>query len=462
MADLEITFCGVKSPNPFWLASAPPANTGGQVMRAFDAGWGGAVWKTLGDPITNVSSRFGGIDYANARMMGLNNIELITDRPLEVNLKEMYEVKKRYPKHTLVASLMVETRENWREIIKKVEDVGSDLLELNFGCPHGMCERGMGSAVGQEPKVLEEITRWVVEEAKVPVIVKLTPNTGDINEPAEAAAKGGAHAISLINTIKSLIGVDLEKMVPTPRVATKSTNGGYCGPAVKPIALFMVSQVAKNELSGKLPISGIGGISNWRDAAEFIALGATSVQVCTAVMHYGYRIVEDMIEGLSDFLDSRGMKSVEELRGKALGSYVEWGELDLDYNIKAEINADTCIGCNLCYTACMDGAHQCIHIPGRTKEQSVAAGHYHIPDVVALTPVKVAGVPAGRFVPVVDEHECIGCNLCALVCPVPGTISMVERPGSLGKTETWNDRVAQGRDLNPGSLDSTVAKRAGR
>lgn len=460
MADLSIDFCGVKSPNPFWLASAPPANTGGQVMRAFDAGWGGAVWKTLGDPITNVSSRFGGIDYGSTRMMGLNNIELITDRPLEVNLREMYEVKKRYPKHTLVASLMVESKENWKEIIKKVQDVGSDLLELNFGCPHGMCERGMGSAVGQEPKVLEEITRWVVEEAKVPVIIKLTPNTGDINEPAEAAAKGGAHAISLINTIKSLIGLDLDRMVPLPRVDKQSTNGGYCGPAVKPIALFMVSQVAKNPLSGKLPISGIGGISNWRDAAEFIALGSTSVQVCTAVMHYGYRIVEDMIEGLTDFLDSKGMKSVNELRGKALSAYTEWGDLDLDYNIKARINAESCIGCNLCYTACMDGAHQCIHIPGRSKEQSLAAGHYHIPEHIPAVPVKVAGMPAGRHVPVVDDHECIGCNLCALVCPVPGTITMEQVPGSLGKTETWNDRVATGRDLNPGSLISTIEKRA--
>jgi dihydropyrimidine dehydrogenase (NAD+) subunit PreA len=462
MADLSINLAGIRSPNPFWLASAPPTNTGDQVMRAFDAGWGGAVWKTLGDPVTNVSSRFGGIDYANARMMGLNHIELITDRPLEVNLREMYEVKKRYPKHTLVASLMVETRENWREIIKKVEDVGSDILELNFGCPHGMCERGMGSAVGQEPKVLEEITRWVVEDSKLPVIVKLTPNTGDINEPAEAAARGGAHAISLINTIKSLIGVDLEKMVPTPRVGGQSTNGGFCGPAVKPIALFMVSQVAKNELSGKLPISGIGGVTNWRDAVEFLLLGASNVQVCTEVMLRGYRIVEDMIEGLSDFLDSRGMKSVEELRGKALPSYVDWGDLDLDYNIKASINADTCIGCNLCYTACMDGAHQCIHLAGRTKEQAIAAGHYHVPESVPAVPVKVAGTPLGRFVPVVDEHECIGCNLCALVCPVPGTITMVQRAGSIGHKETWNDRVAQGRDINPGAMDSTLAKRARR
>ncbi len=462
MADLSIDFCGIKSPNPFWLASAPPANTGGQVMRAFDAGWGGAVWKTLGDPITNVSSRFGGIDYANARMMGLNNIELITDRPLEVNFREIYEVKKRYPKHAVIASLMVETRENWREIIRRAEDAGSDGLELNFGCPHGMCERGMGSAVGQEPKVLEEITRWAVEDAKTPVIIKLTPNTGDINEPAEAAARGGAHALSLINTIKSLIGVDLDRLVPNPRVGDASTNGGYCGPAVKPIALFMLSQVAKNPHTAKLPLSGIGGISNWRDAAEFIALGATSVQVCTAVMHYGYRIVEDMIEGLSDYLDSKGMKSVAELRGLALPSYREWGELDLDYSLKARIDADKCIGCNLCYTACMDGAHQCIHLPNRSHDEALRAGHTHVPSQVPVVPVKVGGVPAGRFVPFVDDHECIGCNLCSLVCPVPGCISMEEVPGPIGHRQTWTDRIAAGTDLNPGSLESTLAKRARR
>ena len=171
MADLSIDFCGIKSPNPFWLASAPPTNTGDQVKRAFDAGWGGAVWKTLGNPIVNVSSRFGGLDYGNTRMVGLNNIELITDRPIEVNLAEMADVKKQYPDHVLVASLMVETKEEWKEIIKKVEDVGSDSLELNFGCPHGMCERGMGSAVGQEPKVNERITGWAKEFATVPVLV---------------------------------------------------------------------------------------------------------------------------------------------------------------------------------------------------------------------------------------------------------------------------------------------------
>ena len=171
MADLSIDMCGIKSPNPFWLASGPPSNSGEQVMRAFDAGWGGAVWKTLGEPIVNVSSRLGAVDYSGARMMGLNNIELITDRPLETNLKEIYAVKKRYPDQAVVASLMVETKEEWRDIIKRSEDAGADGLELNFGCPHGMCERGMGSAVGQEPRVLAEITPWVKEYATVPVLV---------------------------------------------------------------------------------------------------------------------------------------------------------------------------------------------------------------------------------------------------------------------------------------------------
>src|SRR5262247_1242817 len=218
MADLSIDFAGIKSPNPFWLASAPPTNTGDQIMRAFDLGWGGAVWKTLGDPIVDTSSRFGSLDVGGARMVGFNNIELITDRPLEVNLREVAQVKKKFPKHAVIVSLMVESKDDWRDIIKASIDAGADGLELNFGCPHGMCERGMGSAVGNEPKVLEEIARWAVEFAKTPVIVKLTPNIGDITEPGEAVLRSGAHAISLINTIKSIIGVDLESMVPLPRV----------------------------------------------------------------------------------------------------------------------------------------------------------------------------------------------------------------------------------------------------
>src|SRR5580658_6484207 len=416
MADLSIDFCGIRSPNPFWLASAPPANTGEQVMRAFDAGWGGAVWKTLGDPIVNVTSRFGGVDYTGQRMMGLNNIELITDRPLSVNLAEIREVKRRYPKHAVIASLMTETKNDWKTLIRKVEDSGCDGLELNFGCPHGMCERGMGSSVGQEPKLLEEITSWTKEFAKTPVLVKLTPNTGDITEPGLAAVRGGADGIALINTIKSLIGVDLDRMVPLPRVARASTNGGYCGPAVKPIALHMVAALARDPATHKIPISGIGGIGTWRDAAEFLALGATSVQVCTAVMHYGYRIVEDMIEGLSEYLDSRGMKSVSDLVGRAVPAYKEWGELDLAYKLVAKIDAKTCIGCQLCVTACWDGAHQCIFTGAFDKARPP---HAHTHGHATAPKPQVLGAIAGDRVPWVDEPECVGCNLCQIVCPVP-------------------------------------------
>lgn len=434
MTDLSIEFCGVKSPNPFWLASAPPTNTGDQIMRAFDHGWGGAVWKTLGVPIENVSSRFGGIAYAGKRLMGLNNIELITDRPLDVNFREIAQVKKRYPHNTIIVSLMVESKEEWREIITRSEDAGADLLELNFGCPHGMCERGMGSAVGSEPEVLREITSWAVDFAKVPVIVKLTPNIGDITESGIAAVEGGAPAISLINTIKSLMGVDLDRMVPHPRVGRASTNGGYCGPAVKPIALYMLASLARHQKTARAVYSGIGGIANWRDAAEFIALGATSVQVCTAVMHHGYRVVEDMIDGLSNYLTQKGMASLNDLRGQAVSSFKEWGDLDLSYRVVAQINEDKCIGCNKCYVACLDGSHQCIYLPGMTHEGAQALGHPHAPAKEFF--VKHAQSKA----PFVDEHECVGCNLCQLVCPVDECITMVEQPIT-GKHLTWKEKM---------------------
>src|SRR5213075_2338288 len=211
MADLSVNFAGIKSPDPFWLASAPPTNMGSMVERAFDAGWGGAVWKTLGEPIVNVSSRYSSVDWSGQRMMGLNNIELITDRPLDVNLREISEVKKRYPRHAVIASLMVEsTRDAWHQIVRQSEDAGADGLELNFGCPHGMSERGMGSAVGQVPEYTTLITGWVKEVARTPVLVKLTPNISDIRTVARAARAGGADGLSAINTLNSITGVDLD------------------------------------------------------------------------------------------------------------------------------------------------------------------------------------------------------------------------------------------------------------
>lgn len=411
MANLLVNFAGIKSPNPFWLASAPPTNSGYQIMKAFDAGWGGAVWKTLGVPVVNVSSRYGSLNYRDTRMMGFNNIELITDRPLRDNLREIEEVKKRFPNHAVIASLMVETREEWHQIMNDVTNAGADGVELNFGCPHGMCERGMGSAVGQEPKVLKTIVSWVKEVATIPVIVKLTPNISDITRPAVAAVEGGGDAISLINTIQSIIGVDIDNFVPYPVVDGKSTNGGYCGPAVKPIAMNMVKNCAQHP-QVNIPISGIGGVENWRDAVEFILLGASTVQVCTAVMHYGFGIIREIIPGIEKYMDEKGFATIGDMVGKALPNVKHWEDLNLKYKIVADINEDKCIGCQLCYTACEDGAHQAIGLSDDILNRK----------------------------PHIIEENCVGCNLCSLVCPVEGCITMERRDD--GKQDlTWKERT---------------------
>jgi dihydropyrimidine dehydrogenase (NAD+) subunit PreA len=272
-------------------------------------------------------------------MMGFNNIELISDRPIEVNLREISEVKKRYPKHAVIASLMVESkREVWHDIVKRSEDAGADGLELNFGCPHGMSERGMGSAVGQVPEYACMITEWVKEAARTPVLVKLTPNISDIRTVARAAKRGRADGLSAINTINSITGIDLDTLTPRPNVGGYSSHGGYCGPAVKPIALNMVQQIAADPEVG-IPISGIGGVSNWRDAAEFILLGCGSVQVCTAAMHYGYRMVEDLIDGLANWMDEKGFATVADFCGLSVPKVTEWKHLDLNYKIVARISA---------------------------------------------------------------------------------------------------------------------------
>ena len=414
MADLRINLAGIQSPNPFWLASAPPTNSGYQVQRAFEAGWGGAVWKTLGDPILNVSSRFAAVSFNGQRVAGFNNIELITDRPLEVNLQEIYETKKRFPNHAIIASVMVEPKqEKWHEIIKRVQDVGVDGFELNFGCPHGMAERGMGAASGQVPELVEKQTFWAKEVATVPVIVKLTPNITDITATARAAVEGGADSISMINTINSLAGVDLNTWNTIPNVAGKGAHGGYCGPAVKPIALNMVGECARNPYIN-VPISGIGGISNWQDATEFLLMGATGVQVCTAAMHHGFSIVEDMIDGLNNYLDEKGIASVMDIVGKSVPKYSDWGDLDLNYKVVAKIKNDVCINCNKCHIACEDTSHQCI-------------------DML----VGADGKPMLK----VREEDCVGCNLCSIVCPVDGAIEMIELKDTL-PSMSWNERQA--------------------
>ncbi len=431
MADLSIEFAGIKSPNPFWLASAPPSNTGAQVHKAFEAGWGGAVWKTIGPPVLNVSNRYGAWHFGNQKMLGINNVELISDRPLETNLREIREIKRAWPDRAVIVSAMVESDpEAWAQIVHQIEDTGADGIELNYGCPHGMSERGMGSAVGQVPEYCEQITGWVKSAAKIPVIVKLTPNITNIVSPARAAVAAGADAISLINTINSITGVDLDTFDIVPSIAGKGGHGGYAGPAIKPIALNMVSSVASDptvKASG-IPVSAMGGISNWQDCAEFLLLGAGSLQVCTAVMHYGFRIVEDMCDGLSRWLDAKGYKSVTEIRGKSLGKLSDFGGLDLSFRAVARIDQAKCIKCDLCYVACNDTAHQCIDL--YSNGAITAPGSYDIRSNGRVEATQT------RPQPVVRGEDCVGCRLCYNVCPVEGCIQMVELPSRQPKT-TW-------------------------
>jgi dihydropyrimidine dehydrogenase (NAD+) subunit PreA len=409
MADLKSNFAGIQSPNPFWLASAPPTDKAVNVNRAFEAGWGGVVWKTLGEagpPVVNVNGpRYGALLTPDRRLMGFNNIELITDRDLEINLREITEVKRNWADRAMIVSLMVPcVEESWKAILARVNDTGADGIELNFGCPHGMSERGMGAAVGQVPEYIEMVTAWCKHYSNLPVIVKLTPNITDVRLPARAAKKGGADAVSLINTINSIMGVDPYTLTMSPSTGGKGSHGGYCGPAVKPIALNMVAEIARDPQTAGLPISGIGGVGTWRDALDYIALGAGNVQVCTAAMVYGFKIVQEMSDGLSNYMDEMGFNSVEDIRGKALPTVSDWRYLNLNHITKAVINQDSCIQCGRCHIACEDTSHQ------------------------AITAMK----DGKRFFEV-KEDECVGCNLCVVVCPVPECISL--------------------RDLAPGETD---------
>ena len=433
MANLHTTFAGIASPNPFWLASAPPTDKAYNVNRAFEAGWGGVVWKTLGEagpPIVNVSGpRYGALLTPDRRMLGFNNIELITDRDLQLNLDEIAQVKRDWPDRAMVVSLMVPCEESsWKAILPRVADTGADGIELNFGCPHGMSERGMGAAVGQVPEYIEMVTAWCKQYSKLPVIVKLTPNITDIRQPARAAKKGGADAVSLINTISSIMGVDPKTLTMSPSTGGHGSHGGYCGPAVKPIALNMVAQIGQDPLTAGLPISGIGGVGSWRDALDYIALGAGTVQVCTAAMVYGFKIVQEMSDGLSNYMDEMGFTSIDDFRGKALPTVTEWRHLNLNHISKAVINQDSCIQCGRCHIACEDTSHQAI--------TALKDGKRHFE---------------------VKEDECVGCNLCVVVCPVPECITLRDlRPGEVdqrtGRTVSANHGDWTAHPNNPGRV----------
>jgi len=320
--DLSITVNGIKFPNPFLLGSGPPGTNARVLAKSFDAGWGGAVAKTVSlesSKVVNVVPRYGKLrSRENNEVIGFQNIELISDRPIEVWLEEFRQVKKDYPKHILIASIMEEyTRECWQELTKMFQDTGVDAFELNFSCPHGMTERKMGSEMGEHPDLTEEVTSWVKEVSTIPVWAKMTPNITNIKEPSLAAVRGGADGISAINTILSVIGVNLDTLRPMPTVEGYTVPGGYSAQAVKPIALRMVSQLGRGLPEG-VSISGIGGIEQSRDAIEFMLLGASTVQICTGVMLQGVKMVDELQDGLAKFMTAKGFNSVQEIVGKSL------------------------------------------------------------------------------------------------------------------------------------------------
>jgi dihydropyrimidine dehydrogenase (NAD+) subunit PreA len=399
--DLSINFCGLEFENPFMLSSAPPTATGKMIRSAFDAGWGGVVSKTIGlEPTANVRPRFAKLQFEEKGMVGFENIELITDRPLEYWLPELERTKKDYPNKILIASIMAEMDSSkWQKLAKKVQATGVDAIELNVSCPHGMPERGMGAAIGQDPELTGNVVKWVKEVADVPVIAKLTPNVTDITLIARAAEKNGADALAGINTVLGFMGVDLETLDPKPSIGGMSAFGGCCGPAVKPIALRCVAQMAK---STNLPISGVGGVSTWRDAVELMMVGATTVQVCTAAMFRGYKIIAGLKSGLANYMREKGFGSVKDIVGYILPKISTVESLDFNQNVVYEVDKEKCIRCGLCYVACRDAGYEAITL----DEDGLAT---------------------------IDKTKCDGCSLCSNVCPVWDcikikTMSKLEEP----------------------------------
>lgn len=322
MADLSIDVHGLRFQNPFLLASGPPGTNGKVIKRSFSLGWGGIVCKTLSldnSKVLNTVPRYGKLHSASSpkEVIGFQNIELISDRPFAAWLDELADAKREHPRNVLVASVMEEySKGAWQEIVERTQATGIDAFELNLSCPHGLPERRMGAAMGQNPEIVREVVGWVKEVAKVPVWAKLTPNITDPTVPARAAVAGGADGLSAINTVLCVIGVNLDSLRPMPTVEGYSEPGGYSGVAVRPIALRHVMEIARS--CPGVPVSGMGGVETGAHAAEFLALGAHTVQVCTGAMLHGYEIIDVLCRDLSSYLDRKGMRSVSELVGAAL------------------------------------------------------------------------------------------------------------------------------------------------
>ncbi len=386
--DLSITFCGVKFENPFCLSSSPVGNCYEMCKKAYEEGWGGIVFKTIGFFIADeVSPRFDNLRKEGTSFIGFKNMEQIAEHPLEENLNAIKRLKKEYPNKVLIASIMGSNEKEWEDLARLVEAAGADMIECNFSCPQ-MTSHAMGSDVGQNPELVKTYCKAVKRASKLPMLAKMTPNIGDMNEVALAALEGGADGIAAINTVKSITNIDLDKKVGMPIVNGKSSISGYSGKAVKPIALRFIQQMCQDDRLKNVEISGIGGIETWEDAAEFLLLGAKTLQVTTAIMQYGYRIVEDLISGLSHYLEDNGYNSLDEMIGAAINNIIQAEALDRDYIVYPEINSDNCVHCGRCYISCYDGGHQAISFDEKTRK------------------VKI------------DKNKCVGCHLCANVCPV--------------------------------------------
>lgn len=398
--DLSVTFCGVDLKNPFILSSAPPTTTGEMMGRAFEAGWAGAVTKTLVkdvENIVNVTPRLASLSFPGSasepkKLYAFENIELVTDRSLAIWLEEIEMLRKKYPANVVIASIMddVSRPDGWQHVAKACETAGAHMIEINMSCPHGMPEMGMGAAIGQNPELAAKVCGWVSEAVGIPVIAKMTPNVTDIGYVAKTCADAGADAISAINTVAAIMGVDLESLVPIPNVGGYSAHGGLSGPAVKPIALKALASIVR---ATDVPVSGIGGIGSWQDAAEFLLLGATTLQVCSSVMTSGYGIISDIVDGLENYMEDMGFNSVSDMVGLALEKLVSHNELSREARVTSHIDEAICIKCDLCYVSCMDSGYQAIQLK---KDR----------------------------MPVVDREKCTGCSLCQHVCPVWDCIRM--------------------------------------
>lgn len=386
-ADLSIDFCGVHCENPFFLSSSVVGSNYEMVAKAFEMGWAGVVFKTIGAFVPEeVSPRFDALRKESVPFVGFKNIEQISEHPLEFNLDCLRRLKRDYPTKVIVASIMGRDDAEWERLARLVTEAGSDIIECNFSCPH-MAADGLGSDVGQNPELVAAYTRAVLRGTHLPVLAKMTPNIGHMEPPAIAAMEAGAAGIAAINTIKSIMNVNLDSFSSGPDVKGKTSVGGYSGKAVKPIALRFIQSMKSCGPLKEAPISGMGGIETWRDAAEFIAMGCANIQVTTAVMQYGYRIIEDMIEGMALYLGSRGMSGVGELVGKALPQIVSAEELDRSGVCYPRFDRKKCVSCGRCVLSCYDGGHQ------------------------ALRRNETGG-------PVMDASRCVGCHLCVAVCPV--------------------------------------------